>query len=254
MAGADPEDPATADAPTRAVADYTANLAADALAGRRIGVVRSYYGAGSNPDVEAILASSIKALQGGGAEIVDPINLDTKGMGQAEDVVLLYEFKADLDAYLEKSKAPIRTLAGIVEFNKSHADQVMPFFGQEYMLQALDKGPLTDTEYLDALEQSRGIARKALDTALADNRLDALIVVSNGPAWMTDHVNGDSFSIGSSSYAAVSGYPSITVPAGFVSGLPIGLSFIGAAWSDKQLIELAYAFEQATGARRAPEL
>jgi amidase len=130
----------------------------------------------------------------------------------------------------------------------------MPFFGQEYMLQALDKGPLTDTEYLDALEQSRGIARKALDTALADNRLDALIVVSNGPAWMTDHVNGDSFSIGSSSYAAVSGYPSITVPAGFVSGLPIGLSFIGAAWSDKQLIELAYAFEQATGARRAPEL
>jgi amidase len=254
MAGADPEDPATADARTRAVADYTANLAADALAGRRIGVVRSYYGAGSNPDVEAILASSIKALQDGGAEIVDPINLDTKGMGQAEDVVLLYEFKADLDAYLEKSKAPIRTLAGIVDFNKSHADEVMPFFGQEYMLQALDKGPLTDTEYLDALEQSRGIARKALDTALADNRLDALIVVSNGPAWMTDHVNGDSFSIGSSSYAAVSGYPSITVPAGFVSGLPIGLSFIGAAWSDKELIELAYAFEQATGARRAPEL
>ena len=193
-------------------------------------------------------------LEDGGAEIVDPINLDTKGMGQAEDVVLLYEFKADLDAYLEKSKAPIRTLAGIVDFNKSHADEVMPFFGQEYMLQALDKGPLTDTEYLDALEQSRGIARKALDTALADNRLDALIVVSNGPAWMTDHVNGDSFSIGSSSYAAVSGYPSITVPAGFVSGLPIGLSFIGAAWSDKELIELAYAFEQATGARRAPEL
>ena len=204
--------------------------------------------------MEAILASSIKALEDGGAEIVDPINLDTKGMGQAEDVVLLYEFKADLDTYLEKSKAPIRTLAGIVDFNKSHADEVMPFFGQEYMLQALDKGPLTDTEYLDALEQSRGIARKALDTALADNRLDALIVVSNGPAWMTDHVNGDSFSIGSSSYAAVSGYPSITVPAGFVSGLPIGLSFIGAAWSDKELIELAYAFEQATGARRAPEL
>jgi amidase len=254
MAGADPEDSATARAGTDGAVDYTANLAADALAGRRIGVVRSYYGAGNNPAVEAILTSNIEALRDGGAEIVDPINLDTKGMGMAEDVVLLYEFKADLDAYLERSKAPIRTLDGIIEFNESHADTVMPFFGQEYMLAARDKGPLTDTEYLDALEQSRSIARKAIDTALADNRLDALVMVSNGPAWMTDHVNGDSFSIGSSSYAAVSGYPSITVPAGFVSGLPIGLSFVGAAWSDKQLIEIAYAFEQATGARRAPKL
>lgn len=251
MSGADPDDPATDGA--GAGVDYTANLAADALAGRRIGVVRSYYGAGSNPDVEAILTSSIEALERGGAEIVDPINLDTKGMGAAEDVVLLYEFKADLDRYLEQSEAPIRTLDGIIAFNESHTESVMPYFGQEYMLSARDKGPLTDPAYLDALDTSRSIARKAVDEALAENRLDALIVVSNGPAWMTDHVNGDSFSIGSSSYAAVSGYPSITVPAGFVSGLPIGLSFVGAARSDKQLIEFAYAFEQATRARRAPE-
>ena len=254
MAGTDPEDPATADNETDETIDYTANLAADGLTGRRIGVVRSYYGAGSNPEVEAILTSSIKALEDGGAGIVDPTNLDTKGMGLAEDVVLRYEFKADLNAYLERSRAPIRTLDGIIAFNKSHADTVMPFFGQEIMLAARDEGPLTDTEYLDALEKGRGIARKAIDTALADNRLDALIAVSNGPAWMTDHVNGDTFSIGSSSYAAVSGYPSITVPAGFVSGLPIGVSFIGPARSDKELIEIAYAFEQATGVRRAPEL
>jgi amidase len=254
MAGADPDDPATAGAGPGDDVDYTANLAADALAGRRIGVLRSYYGAGSNPDVEAILTSSIEALTNSGAEIVDPVVLDTKGLSAAEDVVLLYEFKSDLNEYLERSQAPIRTLDGIIKFNEVHAGAVMPFFGQEYMLAARDKGPLTDPAYLEALETGRGIARKAIDTALAENRLDALIVISNGPAWLTDHVNGDCFSIGSSSYAAVSGYPSITVPAGFVSGLPIGVSFIGAARSDKRLIEFAYAFEQATDARRAPEL
>jgi amidase len=204
--------------------------------------------------VEAILTSSIEALTNSGAEIVDPVVLDTKGLSAAEDVVLLYEFKSDLNEYLERSQAPIRTLDGIIKFNEVHAGAVMPFFGQEYMLAARDKGPLTDPAYLEALETGRGIARKAIDTALAENRLDALIVISNGPAWLTDHVNGDCFSIGSSSYAAVSGYPSITVPAGFVSGLPIGVSFIGAARSDKRLIEFAYAFEQATDARRAPEL
>ena len=254
MAGADPDDPATAGAGPGDDVDYAANLAADGLAGRRIGVVRTYYGAGSNPDVEAILTSSIAALTNSGAEIVDPVYLDTKGLSTAEDVVLLYEFKSDLNEYLKRSQAPIGTLDGIIAFNEAHADAVMPFFGQEYMLAARDKGPLTDPAYLEALEKSRGIARKAIDTALEENRLDALIVISNGPAWLTDHVNGDCFSIGSSSYAAVSGYPSITVPAGFVSSLPIGLSFVGAAWSDKRLIEFAYAFEQATDARRAPEL
>ena len=130
----------------------------------------------------------------------------------------------------------------------------MPVFGQEVFLEAEDKGTLADEAYLAALTESRRIAREGIDGAMGEHELDALIAITNGPAWMIDHVNGDSFGIGSSSLAAISGYPSITVPAGFVSGLPIGLSFVGKPWNEKQLIEIAYAFEQATGVRRAPEL
>jgi len=173
-------------------------------------------------------------------------------MDDAEYEVLLYEFKADLNAYLDGSGAPLVTLAELIDFNDANADKVLAIFGQEIFTEAESRGPLTETAYVDALAKSKEIARRGLDSALDDNALDALIAVTNGPAWMIDHVNGDSFSIGSSSLAAVSGYPSVTVPAGFVSGLPIGLSFIGRAWNEKQLIEIAYAFEQATGVRRAP--
>jgi amidase len=167
--------------------------------------------------------------------------------------VLYYEFKTDLNAYLEKSGAPISSLAGLIEFNANHADTVMPIFGQEDFLEAQSKGPLTDVQYLEALAASKRISQNGIDNALQANRLDALIAPTRGPAWLTDHINGDlSSGISSSSLAAISGYASITVPAGHVVGLPIGVSFIGAAFSDARLIRLAYAFEQANGARKPP--
>jgi amidase len=250
MTGVDAEDPATAAAEIHH--DYSANLTADGLSGKRIGVLRSYDGAGSNPKVEEIYEASIAALKAQGAVIVDDINIETGNMYDDENEVFLYELKADLEAYFEASGAPVDTLADVIAFNKAHADTVMPIFGQDYFLLSQEKGPLTDEAYLEALADSRRAARAGIDGALDEHSLDALIAPTNGPAWMIDHVNGDSGSIFSSSLAAVSGYPNITVPAGFVSGLPIGLSFIGKSWNEKQLIEMAYAFEQATGVRRAP--
>jgi len=252
MTGTDPADPASVAAPARAP-DYTANLAADGLQGRRVGVIRSYAGAGSHPDVEAILEAGIDVLRQQGATIVDPVDPDMSGVSAAEREVLYYEFKADLNRYLEDSGAPLHSLAEIIRFNEDHAASVMPFFGQERMLAAAAKGPLTEQAYLDAIDASAVAARTRIGAALDDNDLDALIAPTNGPAWLTDHVNGDTFRIGSSSYAAVSGYPNITVPAGFVAGLPIGLSFIGPAFSEQTLIGMAYAFEQATLARRPPQ-
>ncbi|HEX7061155.1 MAG TPA: amidase [Woeseiaceae bacterium] len=251
VAAKDPGDPAAA-ARDDAVPDYAGGLAAASLAGKRIGVLRTYGGAGADERVEAIYSDAIEALHRGGAEIVDPIELDTEGMGEAEYQVLLYEFKADLDAWLDDSRAPVRSLAEIIDFNRAHANQVMPFFGQSIMIEAQAKGPLSEPAYRDALAKSKRVARAAIDGALAEHDLDALIAPTNGPAWLTDHVLGDHFSVGSSSLAAVSGYASVTVPAGFISGLPIGLSFIGGAFSEKELIEIAYAFEQATHVRRPP--
>jgi amidase len=250
MTGVDADDPATADAESHH--DYAANLAADGLEGKRIGVIRSYYGAGSNPQVEAILAASVETMRDLGAEVVDAIEIDIEGLYEAEDEVLLYEFKAGLDAYLKASGAPIQSLADAIAWNDAHADEVMPIFGQEIFLEAAEKGPLNEAAYLEALESSKRIARNGLDSVIGEHELDALVAPTNGPAWMIDHVNGDSYHIGSSSLAAVSGHPSISVPAGFVSGLPIGLSFIGKPWNEKQLIEIAFAFEQATEARRSP--
>jgi len=253
MTGTDAEDPVTRNE-QETVSDYTANLTADGLAGKRIGAIRSYYGAGSNPEIEAIFQSTIESLREQGAEIVDSIEIDTTGMGDAESTVLRYEFKADLKRYLEQTGAPLSSLAEIIEFNENNKETVMPFFGQERMLASQEKGPLTDDEYLVALETSKRVSQQGIDNIMAEHDLDALIAPTNGPAWLTDHVNGDSFHVGSSSFAAVSGYPSITVPAGFISGLPVGVSFIGRAFSEKSLIEIAYAFEQATSIRRPPEL
>ena len=252
MTGTDPTDPLSAAANLSSI-DYAANLTEDALAGKRIGVIRSFYGSGSNPDVEAILTASIDALKKQGVEIVDEINLEADAMRDAEGIVLYYEFKADLALYFERSGAPFKTLTDIIEFNEAHADTVMPIFGQDRMLGADEAGELSDDKYLNALKNSKRISRTGIDNALSEHDLDALIAPTNGPAWVTDHVNGDSSHVRSSSYAAVSGYPNVTVPAGFVSGLPIGLSFIGTMNSDKALIEIAYAFEQATAVRRPPE-
>jgi len=253
MSAVDPSDP-VAQGRGPGIIDYAAGLDANTLSGKRIGVLRNYGGAGKNPDVDAVLAKAIEALEAGGAVIVDPVNVDTDGMGDAEYEVLLYEFKADLADYLGAVDAPVKTLADVVAFNEANADRVMPFFGQDIMLKAEGKGPLTDSAYLQALEDSKRIAREAIDGALAEHDLDALISPTNGPAWYTDHVNGDFYSLGSSGLAAVSGYANVTVPAGYVFGLPIGLSFIGGAYSEQALLGLAYAFEQASKARRPPEL
>ena len=253
MTGIDADDPASLAAP-ETVPDYTANLAADGLRGRRIGVLRSYTGAGSDPRVDAIFEESIAVLREQGAEITDPVEVDTNGVGAAELEVLYYEFKADLNRYLEQSGAPVESLAAIIRFNEEHATTVMRHFGQEHLLAAEARGPLTEPEYLEALAASGETLRERLTATMDAHELDALIAPTNGPAWMTDHVNGDNYQLGSSSYAAVTGFPNITVPAGFIAGLPIGMSFIGRPFTEKDLIEMAYAFEQATLARRPPEL
>jgi amidase len=250
MTGIDADDPATADAEIHH--DYSSNLTADGLRDKRLGVIRSFRGAGSNPGVDALLESSVEVLGEQGATVVDNIEYEAANMHDAEHEVLLYEFRTDLNNYLEKSGAPVKSLADLIAFNNAHAGTVMPIFGQDIFLEAEEKGPLTDPKYLEALETSKRLARAAIDSAMDQHELDAIVVPTNGPAWMIDHVNGDNYSIGSAALAAISGYPSITVPAGHVSGLPVGLSFIGKAWNEKQLIEIAYAFEQATNARYAP--
>ncbi len=251
MTGTDPDDVATLEAESHH--DYSANLTADALSEKRIGVIRSWGDLESNASVHAIYQASIDALQEAGAVIVDDINIDASDMGAAEFEVLLYEFRADLNEYLRKSQAPVESLSDLIAFNTSHADTVMHVFGQELLLQAEEKGPLSDAAYLAALKKSKQIATETIDTLMKEHQLDAIVAPTNGPAWKIDHVNGDTFSISSSSLAAVSGYPNITVPAGFVSGLPIGLSIMGSPWNEKQLIEIAYAFEQTTRVRKPPE-
>ena len=250
MTGPDPGDPATTDVAPIA-ADFTSGLSTDGLQGKRIGVIRNYWGNG-NPATEAMLESSIEFLEQAGAVVVDDIEIEADEMYDASYTVLLYEFKADLEKYLEQSAAPFTTLDELIAFNNDNRDTVMPHFGQEVLLEAQEKGTLDDADYLAALETSKRVASSAIDAALAANSLDALIAPTNGPAWYTDHINGDSFGVGSSSLAAISGYPNVTVPAGFKAGLPIGLSFIGPNDADKALIEIAYAFEQASSVRTPP--
>lgn len=254
MVGMDPADP-LADSYPEAVADFAAGLSADALKGARIGVLRTHSGVGNDVRVDQIIADTIATLESLGAKVVDPVEIDTEGMGSASRTVLYYEFKADLDTYLQNSGAPMQTMADIISFNNEHADAVMPFFGQERMLEAQSKGPLSDEEYLGALTESKRISQAGINDVLERYDLDALIAPTRGPAWMTDNVSGDhSSGISSSSLAAISGYASITLPAGDILGLPIGVSFIGGNFSDAQLIGYAYAFEQASQARQPPEL
>ncbi len=251
MAAIDPADPITASLPDRPT-DMTSGLTADGLNGKRIGVIRNYWGAG-HPAVEQMLESSIATLREGGAEIIDDIEIEAEAMYDASYTVLLYEFKSDLEKYLGESGAPVSTLDEIIRFNEENSATVMPFFGQDVLLKSQETGTLEDEEYTQALATSKKVSTAALDAALEEHALDALIAPTNGPAWYTDHVNGDSYGVGSSSLAAISGYPNITIPAAFASGLPIGLSFIGKEFSDRQLIEVAYAFEQLSMVRQPPE-
>jgi amidase len=252
MIGRDAADP-LADAFPSSVPDYAADLSKDALQGARIGVLRNHSGAGNDARVDQIIANTIATLESLGAEVVDPVEVDMEGMGAASRTVLYYEFKADLNAYLENSGAPMKSMADIIAFNNEHADVVMPFFGQERMLEAQSMGPLSDTEYAEALALARQISQSGINNALDEHDLDALIAPTRGPAWMTDNVSGDhSSGISSSSLAAISGYASITLPAGDILGLPIGVSFIGAEFSDATLIQFAYALEQAGYVRQPP--
>jgi amidase len=192
-----------------------------------------------------------------GAELVDPANLETAGKSDETELeVLNYEFKADLNAYLASlgPAAPVHSLEEVIAFNEQRREQVMPFFGQERMLAAQAKGPLSEDVYTKALETNhRLMCAEGIDAILQQHKLDALLAPSGGPAWLVDRIHGDYGVGGSTSPAAVAGYPHLTVPAGQVWGLPVGLSFIGTAWSESLLLRLAYAFEQATQARRPPQ-
>ncbi len=254
MIGPDPADAATAWSAGKFPADIRPLLDAGGLRGARIGILgsRSF---NLSAKLAPVLREATQALIRAGAEVVDPVEIPSLGeAGDSEYEVLLYEFKADLEAYLAgRPGASVRTLDDLIAFNARNADREMPFFGQEIFEAAAKKGPLTDKAYLEALAKNRDLVRiKGLDAAFETYKLDALVALTNGPAHPTDLVNGDAFTGGSSSPAAVAGYPSITLPAGWVQGLPIGLSFIGRAWSEPALIKLAYAFEQTMKARRPP--
>jgi amidase len=253
LAGPDPRDRATADAATHAT-DYTRFLDADGLRGARIGVARNL--AGFHPDTDRVFEEAVAELKRRGAEVIDPVDVpNIKELGDPEFEVMLYEFKAGLEAYLATlgPKAPIRTLADAIAFNERNKDREMPYFGQETFIKAQEKGPLTTPAYREALEKCRRLSRtEGLDAALDKNRLDAVVAPTGAPAWVVDPVSGDHYVGGNSTPAAVAGYPSISVPMGFVFGLPVGVSFIGRAWSEPVLVRLAHAFEQASGHRRPP--
>jgi amidase len=254
LAGVDPEDSATQDGGRPSFADYTKFLDPHGLRKARIGVVRGYFG--FLPQVDAVIESALQVLKGNGAELVDPVEIESlRKFDDSEMTVLMFELKADLNAYLDRRgpSTPVHSLEDIIDFDSRHAAEEMPYFGQELFLRAEKTGPLTDKEYLDALEKNHRLTRReGIDAVMDRFHLDALVSPTDSPAWVTDLVNGDHFLGGSSQLAAVAGYPHVTVPAGFVFGLPVGISFFGRAWSEPVLLRVAYAFEQATRARRPP--
>jgi amidase len=254
LTGVDPEDSATVASQGKSYSDYAQFCDPNGLKGARIGVARKY--AGFSDPVDALLEHSLDALKKAGATLVDPADIETLGkFGDSELLVFLYELKADLNAYLARlgPGAPVRTLKDIIDFNERNRQKEMPYFGQDMFIKSEAKGPLTEKEYLDALAKNHQLARvEGIDALMDKHKLDAIVAPTGGPAWLTDLVNGDAFAGGSSNAAAVAGYPNINVTAGFISGLPVGISFFGRAWSEPTLIGLAYAFEQTTKARQAP--
>jgi amidase len=255
LTGVDAEDKATSESRGKSYADYTQFLAADGVRGARIGVVRGTFG--FNAAVDQLMGTALDVLKAQGAVLVDPAEIETRGkFDDSESTVFMYELKADLNAYLAKlgPRAPVHTLQEIIEFNEKHREQEMPYFGQELFLKSQLKGPLTSQEYIDALNKNHQLARtEGIDAVMDKHKLDALVAPTGGPAWLTDLIAGDHFGGGSSSTAAVAGYPNINVPAGDVFGLPVGISFFGRAWSEPVLIRLAYAYEQASKLRKGPQ-
>jgi amidase len=253
LAGADADDPATAAA--RVESDYTKFLDPKGLQGARIGVARAKV-MGYSALADRLVEAALEVMKQAGAVIVDPADIPHLGeYDDAEFTVLLYEFKADLNAYLAGlgSAAANKSLADLIAFNDKARDRELPYFGQEIFTMAEGKGPLTDDAYIEALAHCRRLSRtEGLDVVLAQQKLDAIVAPTGSPPWTTDLVNGDHFLGASSTPAAVAGYPSVTVPVGYAHGLPVGMSFIGTAWSEPQLIRLAFAYEQAAQPRKPP--
>ena len=253
IAGEDPRDSATRAGAGKSRADYTKFLDPNGLRGARLGVPRAYFG--YHHTVEHVMKDALEQLKKLGAELIDPVDLpNDPGVGAAELEILLYELKADLNAYLATlgPGARVKTLADVIKFNEENRDREMPYFGQELFLQAQEKGPLTSKPYLDAVKKI-GKFRKQYDSLMTKHKLDAFVAPTDSAAWTIDLVNGDHYIGGSSTPAAICGYPNITAPAGYVHGLPVGVSFFGGAWSEPVLLKLAYAFEQATRVRKPPK-
>src|SRR6266705_2191839 len=254
LTGIDSRDDATKASGGKPLVDYTKSLDPNGLKGARIGVHRK--GFGFNDAVDKLMNDCVDIIKKHGATVIDPADIPTQGkFDDSELEVLLYEFKTDLNNYLASlgPRAPVKSLKEIIDFNEQYRDREMPYFDQDLFIKAQAKGPLTDKAYRDALAKNHRMSRKeGIDFVMDKNKLDALIAPTGGPAWPTDWVNGDHFAGGYSTASAVAGYPHITVPAGYVFGLPVGISFFGRAWSEPTLIKFAYAFEQATKIRRAP--
>jgi amidase len=258
LAGTDPRDAATASADAKGRRDYSGSLVRDGLRGARIGVVRNRL-FGYSTATDALAEQAIADMKRAGAVIVDPANIPTLGrFDDSEFDVLQYEFKADLNKYLESlgSGARVHSLMDVIAFNDAHRAEELPYFGQEIMVTAQKKAPLTDAKYRSELASNRRLAGvQGIDATMKAYRLDALIAPTGAPAWLIDLVNGDGGTAstpGPSTVTSVAGYPHITVPMGFASGLPVGISFFGGAWSEPTLIKLAYSYEQATKHRRPP--
>ena len=255
LTGVDPRDTAANASRGKSALSYAPFLDAAGLKGARIGAARHL--AGFNDVVDARFDEAIAALRSAGATVIDPVKLATAGkFDDAEETVLDYEFKAGINAYFASlgADAPVKSLAELIAWNERARAREMPWFGQEIFVRAQKRGPLTDKKYLDARAKCIRLSRtEGIDAVMAKHRLDAIILPSNAPAWTTDLLNGDHFTGGNSSFAAVAGYPSITVPMGLVGELPVGLSFVARAWEEGKLIRLAYAFEQATKLRRGPK-
>ena len=253
LAGPDPNDPATECSSHNAQSDYTNFLDPNGLRNARLGVARRFFG--FNADVDRLIDECITQMKERGAEIIDPIDYPANdGLDESELEVLLYEFKADLNAYLKtRSSLRVKSLSDIIAFNEERRSDEMPYFEQDIMIKAEAKGPLTESAYKDALERNQRLTRdEGIDAVINKYQLDAIVAPTNGPAWLTDWVTGDHISGGCSQPAAIAGYPHITVPAGYVHGLPVGISFFGPAWSEPTLLRIAYAFEQATKRRQTP--
>ncbi len=255
LTGVDPEDSATAESHGKSYTDYTQFLDPSGLKGARIGIARKYFG--FSDGVDGIMAEAIAVMKRQGATIIDPADIETFGkFDDSEALVLNYELKADMANYLARlgPASRMKTLQDLIDFNNKNAQKEMPYFGQDVFLKAQEKGPLTSREYIDALEKNHRLARiEGIDAVMDKHKLDALVAPTGGPAWITDLVTGDHFGGGSSNAAAVAGYPNINITAGFMFGMPVGISFFGRAWSEPTLLKIAYSFEQSTQARKAPK-